>query len=57
MVSTLGKRMREGQPGASTSDVFIDEGGFQKEVDKKKLKRFIKKGLHHDLDMAPAVTM
>ncbi|KAI1385355.1 uncharacterized protein F4822DRAFT_342116 [Hypoxylon trugodes] len=39
VITTLGKRRRE--DGASTSNVTINQGGYQKEVDKKQLKRYI----------------
>ena len=46
--------------GASTSDFIINEGGFEKEVDKKKLKRFIKgkaREVQDILEVSPAASM
>ncbi|XXH01228.1 hypothetical protein Hte_007582 [Hypoxylon texense] len=45
VISALGKRrLRE---GASTSDATLDQGGFEKAVDKKQLKRYINESIRN----------
>lgn len=46
IISALGKRRL--QEGASTSDATLDQGGFEKAVDKKQLKRYINQSIRQN---------
>jgi hypothetical protein len=54
VISALGKRSRT---GATTDDVVINEGGLEKMVDKKQLKRFINDQIRHaeEIKVIPGV--
>ncbi|RYP76358.1 hypothetical protein DL771_001797 [Monosporascus sp. 5C6A] len=45
IINAHGKRLR---PGSSLSQISIDEGGFDKSVDKKALKRYIGDRIRHE---------
>jgi len=57
VVSALGKRKRNGKSSGSTADFTIAEAGFKKEVDKRNLKRYLRKRLTGIPDMSPSVSV
>ncbi|RYP46237.1 hypothetical protein DL768_007504 [Monosporascus sp. mg162] len=54
IINAHGKRLR---PGSSLSQISIDEGGFDKSVDKKALKRYIGDQIRHEEPLQADDTM
>ena len=57
VVSALGKRECDVQGNKSASDLIISQARIEKEVDKKSLKRYLRKSLRSVTDVSPSAKM